>query len=108
MRRVLFDENMPRELRRDLPEFEIRTVQEQGWSGLKNGELLRVSQEESAVFVTGDKRLQHQQNIASFHIAVVVVSAQSTRLAPLRALRDRIALAIRQAQPGTVSVVDAS
>ena len=29
MKRVLFDENMPRKLRQDLPEFAIRTAQEQ-------------------------------------------------------------------------------
>jgi hypothetical protein len=28
VKRVLFDEDMPRQLRRDLPEFRIRTVQE--------------------------------------------------------------------------------
>jgi hypothetical protein len=31
VRRVLFDENLPRLLRRKLPEFEIRTVQEERW-----------------------------------------------------------------------------
>jgi len=31
---------MPRKLRRDLPEFFVRTAQEEGCSGFKNGELL--------------------------------------------------------------------
>lgn len=105
MRRVLFDENMPRLLRHDLPEFHIRTVQEEGWSGLKNGELLREAQEAFEVLVTGDKQLQHQQNIASHRIALVVVSAQSTRLFHLRPLTPRLELAIREARPGTVTVV---
>ncbi|HKO58015.1 MAG TPA: hypothetical protein VJ276_19260 [Thermoanaerobaculia bacterium] len=38
---MLFDEDVPRQLRRDLPEFAIRTVQEEAWSAIKNGELLR-------------------------------------------------------------------
>ena len=107
MKRVLFDENMPRKLRLDLPEFEIRTVRDQGWSGLKNGELLRKAQESFAVLVTGDKRLQYQQNIASFAIAVVVVSASTTRLVHMRPLKEAIKQAIAQAQPGTVSVITA-
>jgi hypothetical protein len=41
VRRVLFDENLPRLLRRKLSEFHIRTVQEEGWGAYKNGELLR-------------------------------------------------------------------
>jgi hypothetical protein len=35
VRRVLFDEDVPRQLRQDLASFNIRTVQEQGWSSLK-------------------------------------------------------------------------
>jgi len=41
VKRVLFDENMPRKRRRDLPEFFVRTAQEEGWSAFKNGDLLR-------------------------------------------------------------------
>jgi hypothetical protein len=52
--RVLCDEDLPRQLRRDLPEFEVRTVQEAGWSGVKNGDLLRRAQEQFEVFVTAD------------------------------------------------------
>jgi len=107
VKRVLFDEDMPRELRRDLPDFEIRTAQEEGWSGLNNGELLRAAQGKFGVLVTGDKRLQFQQNIAAFSIAVVVVSARSTRLVHMCPLVDRIKLAIDQAQPGTISLVAA-
>jgi uncharacterized protein (DUF433 family) len=31
VKRVLFDENMPRKLRRHLSQFTVRTVQEEGW-----------------------------------------------------------------------------
>jgi hypothetical protein len=48
---------MPRLLRRELPEFEIRTVQEEGWSGLNSGALLREAQSTFDVLVTVDKRL---------------------------------------------------
>jgi len=43
VRRVLLDEDVPRQLRRDLSEFYIRTTQEEGWGSVKNGELLRRS-----------------------------------------------------------------
>jgi hypothetical protein len=40
--RVLLDENLPRRLKRHLPsDVEAVTVQERGWSGKKNGALLR-------------------------------------------------------------------
>ena len=95
---------MPRLLRRELPEFEIRTVQEEGWSGLNNGALLREAQSRFDVLVTVDKRLQFQQHIASFRIAVVVIDARSTRLVHMRPLIPRIRLAVQNAQAGTVSM----
>ena len=107
MKRVLLDENVPRRLRRELAEYEVQTVQEQGWSGLKNGELLRVAQEHFSVFVTGDKRLQFQQNIALLNIAVVVISLATTTPANIRSLVPRFREAIEQAQAGKVVVVAA-
>lgn len=108
MKKVLFDENMPRLLRRDLAEFEIRTVQEQGWSSLTNGALLRQAQERFEVFVTADKRLEYQQNVRTLRIAVVVVAAESTRLEHMRRLLPRLRVAIAEAKSGTVVVVSAA
>lgn len=38
--RVLLDESVPRRLRRLLDAHDVRTVPDQGWESLKNGELL--------------------------------------------------------------------
>jgi hypothetical protein len=102
VRRVLFDEDVPRDLRRDLPEFSIRTVQEQSWSSLKNGELPRAASREFAVFVTADKNLQYQQNIPKFRIGVVVLASRDTRLPSLRSLLPEIRAAVTSVQPGTI------
>jgi hypothetical protein len=97
---------MPRQLRRDLPEFDIRTVQEQGWSAVQNGELLRLA---SAAFfdvlVTADQRLQHQQNIATFNIGVVIIVAVDTRLPHLRTSLPQLQTAISNVAPGSVAIV---
>ena len=45
--RVLLDECVPRKLKRVLGDHEVVTVTENGWSGLKNGELLKLAQAES-------------------------------------------------------------
>ena len=103
----MFDENMPRLLRLDLPEFEVRTVQEENWSSLKNGVLLRQAQEKFDVLVTADKQLEFQQNIAQFDIAVVVAAAQSTRLHHMRLILPMLRSAIAQCRPGIVTVVSA-
>jgi hypothetical protein len=105
LKRVLFDEDMPRQLRRDLPEFEIRTVQEQGWSSVQNGELLRRASASFDVLVTADQRLQHQQNIASFNIGVVVIVAVDTRLPSLRTALPQLRIAISNVMPGSLVIV---
>lgn len=105
MKRVLFDEDVPRQLRRDLTEFKIRTVQEEGWSSIKNGELLRRSAPTFDVLVTADKRLRHQQNVAQFEIGVVVLGTHDVRLPRLQQILPELHGAIRDVQPGTVIVI---
>jgi hypothetical protein len=96
---------MPRQLRRDLPDFEIRTVQEQGWSAVQNGELLRRASESFDVLVTADQRLQYQQNIASFRIGVVVIVTVDTRLPNLRKALLQLRTAILNVAPGSLAIV---
>jgi hypothetical protein len=105
VKRVLFDENMPRKLRRDLPEFLVRTAQQQGWSAFKNGELLRRCSEAFDVLVTIDQRMRYQQNVPKFTIGVVVIEAPDTRLIHLRPLVPQLREAILSVEPGEVIVV---
>jgi hypothetical protein len=105
VKRVLFDEDVPRQLRRDLLEFEIRTVQEEGWSSVKNGELLRRSSPTFDVLLTADKHIRYQQNIAQHNIGVVVIATRDTRLPRLQQVLDELRAAIRTVTPGTVMIV---
>ena len=71
---------MPRKLRRDLPQFVVRTAQEEGWSAFKNGDLLRRAAERFDVLVTIDQRMRFQQNMPRFAIGVVVIELPDTRI----------------------------
>ncbi len=51
--------------------------------GKTNGVLLRLAEQEFDVFLTADQKLPNQQNLATFHIAVVVFAAVSKRLRDL-------------------------
>ena len=73
--KVLFDHNVPRKLRRALPDHDVSTADEMGWAELENGELLRAAEEAGfAVMVTGDKNLTYQQNLYGIELALVVLS----------------------------------
>jgi hypothetical protein len=88
-----------------MSEFAVRTVQEEGWAGLENGDLLRRASGNFDVLLTVDQRLRYQQNIKQFQIGIVVVETFDTTLANLRSLLSQIQRAIRTVAPGTVVVV---
>jgi predicted nuclease of predicted toxin-antitoxin system len=84
--RVLLDESLPRPFAELLPEHEIHTVADMGWTGKQNGELLRLAAGEFDVFLTADQNLEHQQNLTTLPISVVVLVAAANRVESLRSL----------------------
>jgi predicted nuclease of predicted toxin-antitoxin system len=81
--KVLLDECVPRKLRRELPEHEVLTVTEKGWSGIKNGKLLALAEKEFDVFLTIDQNLKYQQNLKAFNIGIILLVARNNRLKTL-------------------------
>jgi len=106
VKKVLFDENMPRKLRRDLPEFYIRTAQEQGWSAFKNGQLLKQLAGTFDVLVTIDQNIRHQQNLPQFRVGVVAIEVPDTRIVFLRQLLPQIRDAITIVKPGELIIIE--
>ncbi len=96
---------MPRKLRRELPEFLIRTAQEEGWGSYRNGELLKRAAATFDVIVTLDQRLRYQQNLPEQGIGVVVIEVPDTRLQFVRELLPDIREAIRSISAGEVRII---
>ncbi len=106
--RVLLDECVPRPLRRELAEHEVVTVQELGWSGTKNGALLRRAAEASFdALVTTDQNLEHQQNLKAAGAPVVVLVAGSNKLRALLPLVPDLREALTSIRPGQIIRVGA-
>jgi len=106
--RVLLDEHLPRQLAQELPGHEVRTVQQQGWTGLGNGELLRRAAGAGfEVFLTADQNLEFQQNLVRASLRVIVLVAPSNALEDLLPLVPSILRSIPGARPGQVQRVDA-
>lgn len=104
--RILLDECVPRKLKQLLTGHACLTVPEAGFSGAKNGQLLR--QAELAgfeVFLTLDKGLEYQQSLRGRAIAVLIVRARSNRLKDLEPQRQACRLALQSIGPGDVIVV---
>jgi predicted nuclease of predicted toxin-antitoxin system len=101
--RVLLDEQLPRRLVRELTGHDVRTVQQQGWAGLTNGELLqRAAGAGFEVFLTADQNLQFQQNLARARLGVVVLVAPSNKPKDLLPLLPAALEAISRSRAGEV------
>jgi len=103
--RVLLDECLPRGLKRELVGHAARTAPEMGWASKRNGELLRLAEREFDVFLTVDGKLQHQQNLSTFTIAVVVLVAATNRLADLKPLMPAVLEKLASAKRGEALVI---
>ena len=84
--KLLPDESVPRQLNRFFPDlFEISTAQLMGWSGRKNGDLLRLAADHRFdALITCDKGFEYQQNIRGLPIPVIIMIAYRTRVQELR------------------------
>lgn len=102
--RVIFDENVPAPLRKFLNPHEVTTVQEQGWAGMTNGELVRCSDGVFDVLLLADKNLRYQQNLAGRQIALVELP--TNRWPTLQTMIPQIEKAIKQATPGSYTIID--
>lgn len=102
---ILIDECIDRRLARQLFGHIVKTVPQMGWAGIKDGELLRLAEIEFDVLITVDRNLPFQQNLAGLDLAVLVLQAQSNRLADLQVLIPKILAIVDTAPKGTATVV---
>ena len=100
--RVLLDESVPRQLRRFLRGHEVRTVQEMGWSGRSNGELLALAGPLFDVFLTVDQNIEYQQNLRLADIPILVLAARTNRLADLQFLIPEMLASLSNLKPGDI------
>jgi hypothetical protein len=103
--KVLLDENLDHALRRLLGRHEIFTVTYMGWTGLKNGELLRAAEDNGIdVLLTGDQSLKYEQNLIGRRLAIVALSA--IKLPIIKNHLPEIIAAIDKAIPGSFQAVE--
>lgn len=88
--KVLLDESLPKRLKKGLKGHLVKTVPEAGWSGKKNGELLKLAQQKFDVFLTADQNLQHQLNLRNTIIPIIVLVSPTNRFEDLKHLMPKV------------------
>jgi hypothetical protein len=100
--RLLLDECLARNLKRDLVGHEVMTVVEAGYGGMKNGALLLAASGNFDVFITVDRNLLFQQNVRSFQLGIVMLKARGITYADVRPLAPKLLETLKTIQPGQV------
>lgn len=100
--RLPLDENFPADFAKLLVGHHVATVHSLGWSGIKNGELLRRANAVCEDFLTLDRNLEFQQHIKVLPFGIVVVCTVSNRMVHLSQHVNGILEAVAIVTPGTV------
>ena len=83
--KLLLDENLPHQIRLELPGHDVFTTAYMNWGGIENGELLRRAAEAGFdALITNDRGLEYQQNLGALPLAVIVVLAKVNTIEAIR------------------------
>jgi predicted nuclease of predicted toxin-antitoxin system len=102
--KLLLDECVPRTLK---PSLSVDghiclTVPEAGLAGKTNGELLTLAEHRFEIFITLDKGVQFQQNLAGRSIAILLIRAKSNRIVDILPHVPARIVALRSIRPGQI------
>ena len=82
--KILLDECVTKRLKPYLTEFEIFTVSEMKWNGVKNGKLMTLCIENKFdLLLTIDKNLIFQQNSDKYGLTIAVLNSSSSKIEEL-------------------------
>ncbi len=102
--KILLDECLPLRLAKFLPGHDVRTVRQMNWLGLSNGRLLDVAGEFD-LFITVDKNLVNQTQLAAGRLAVVVLRVRSNTIENISPLVPQLIAFLADLKPGSVTVL---
>ena len=96
--RILFDQGTPVPLRHALVGHSVSTTYEMAWTQLSNSELLLAAEKHFDVLITTDQNLRHQQNTASYRIAILVLP--TTNWPKIRSHQAEVAASVNRLRRG--------
>jgi len=98
--KILLDENIPKNLKKDLSQFDVITVQEMGWNGLQNGALLNNMLENKIdILIAADKNLQNQQNFKKYPIPVILLDVLKLTYPDIQSMIPKLLELLLQRKP---------
>ena len=104
--RILLDECIPQRLKRHFSDRGlVVTVTDADLSGYTNGQLLRRISGDFDVFITIDKSMQYQQNLAAYGVSFVLLRVPSNDIVDIEPVLPRLFARWHELQPGKLLIV---
>ncbi|MEM1353629.1 MAG: DUF5615 family PIN-like protein [Planctomycetota bacterium] len=98
--KLLLDENLPHQLRLELPGHDVVTTAYMNWSGIENGELLRLAAQHGFdALLTNDRGLEYQQNLEELALSVVVIMVEANTIEAIRPIYPVLLTSLSRLKP---------
>lgn len=82
--KILLDECVTKRLKPYLSEFEVATVSEMNWNGIKNGALMSFCCDYNFdVLLTIDKNLIFQQHLEKYKLTIAILNSSTSKIEEL-------------------------
>lgn len=108
--KILLDENIPKRLRFRVQGrtgiTEVKTINEMGWNGKTNGELLGLLTANGfEVLITLDKSLYQQQNLTNFSVTVILLRVKTNKYEDIQPILPQLFDSLRERPEGKLIVL---
>lgn len=100
--RILLDECVNAGVKAAFPGHTVKTVAEIGWGGSGDDPLLTHAQESFDVFVTIDRKLEHQHNLKGLRLGFVLIRVPDNRIGSYRGIFAELSQAAETVKHGQV------
>ena len=77
--KILLDECVPWPMRSLFADHSCTSVQANGWSGIRNSELLKRAEADFDLLITADQNILYQQNLSGHTISILELSTNDLR-----------------------------
>lgn len=106
--KILLDENIDIRLKRSFPAgFEVFTVRDMDWNGIKNGELIQLLAENNFDYwIVVDKNIPYQQNIKDIPFSIIVLDVLRNTLKSIEPLVPQILSKLNSSVSDKVIVIN--
>lgn len=103
--KLLLDECVTNYLKPEFVGHDVSTIDEAGFKGLKNGDLLEAASSQFDVLVTVDQNLRFQQNLKNLSIAILILKARRSSFPFLKPLIPKALGSLETLEEGDIIVI---